>query len=120
MAKREVLGKMACPACDFDAAEIKLQKCGVKLYMHCPECNVQIFARTGQQEKAFRRAIEKTGVPPVKVEEPAKPEEAAPVEVKPAPVKVEKPAAKPAAKPAPAAPAKRGGLADALAFLGGN
>lgn len=114
MAKREVLGKMTCPACDYDEAEIKRQKCGVKLYLHCPDCNVQVFARTEQQEKAFRRAIEKTGVATVKVGEPEKPKEekqAAPEEAK-----VEAPAA-PVAKAKPEQ--KKSSLADALAFLGG-
>ena len=89
MAKREVLGHMPCPECDFERAEIKRQKCGAKLYRYCPECNAQAFARTEAQEKAMRRAIAKTGVPPVEVEAP-----------KPAP----EPEPKPAPEPKKAAP----------------
>jgi predicted nucleic acid-binding Zn-ribbon protein len=57
MMAREVLGTMPCPECGHPHAEIKHQKGGEKLYRYCPECNVQVFARTERQEAAMRRAI---------------------------------------------------------------
>lgn len=54
---REVLGTMPCPECGHPHAEIKHQKDGERLYRYCPECNVQVFARTERQEAAMRRAI---------------------------------------------------------------
>lgn len=57
MGKREVLGHMPCPGCDHENAEIKAQKCGEKLYLFCPECNLQVFARTEAQAAKMRRAI---------------------------------------------------------------
>lgn len=91
MAKREVLGLMGCPCCDHDKAEIKLQKCGQKLYLYCPECNVQVFARTPAQEKKMRAHC--------------KPAEPAP-EPKPEPEKKPEPAPKAAPKPEPKAKEK--------------
>lgn len=118
MAKKEVLGHMPCPECGHPEAEVKLQKCGVKLYRYCPECNVQTFARTAAQERAMRAAITAppvtgtdTGKPAPAVEPPAAPPEkkAAP----PAPTKKTPPAP-------PAPPKKASGLADALSFLTGG
>ena len=111
MAKREVLGLMECPCCDHKAAEIKAQKCGVKLYLFCPECNAQVFARTPAQEAKMRRAV--TVKEPEKAPEPqqdnhgekgAKPEPAR------APV--------PGPEPKKAAPASN--LGAALGFLTGR
>lgn len=45
MAKREVLGVMACPECGHPDAEVKVQKNGL-VYRFCPECNAQYFPRT--------------------------------------------------------------------------
>jgi hypothetical protein len=81
MGKREILGTMHCPECDFTDAEIKAQKCGVKLYRYCPECNAQFFARTSAQEKNMRKFItktpivlpEKTTVQPVEEKPPVQP-----------------------------------------------
>lgn len=45
MAKKRVMGVMACPECGFPDAEVKEQKNGL-LYRFCPECNAQYFPRT--------------------------------------------------------------------------
>jgi len=121
MAKREVLGYMPCPECDFERAEIKRQKCGVKLYRYCPECNAQAFARTEAQEKAMRRAIAKTGVPPVVVEAPKPapaPDPEKPAEPKKAAPKAKAPAPEPKPAPEPAPVVKKSAFSDALGFLG--
>ena len=84
MGKREVLGLVKCPECDFDGAEVKLQKNG-KAYRYCPECDAQYFART---DAASDRLLAKAGAK--KAQEP---------EPKPAPA--------PEPKAAPAKPAKK-------------
>lgn len=101
MGKREVLGLVKCPECDFDGAEVKLQKNG-KAYRYCPECDAQFFART---DAASDRLLAKTGAK--KAPEP---------EPKPAPAPEVKPAPEPEPKPAPKQ-VKKSGFADALAFL---
>lgn len=40
MAKKEVVGHMTCPECDFPDAEVKADKNG-NLYRYCPECSAQ-------------------------------------------------------------------------------
>ena len=97
MAKREVLGTMACPCCDHERAEIKAQKCGEKLYLFCPECNAQVFARTEAQAAKMRRALApkeatKVAPDPEKGVPKTDPEKGVP-KTEPAP-KVEKKAAK--------------------------
>lgn len=94
MAKTPALATCKCTECDFPDAEIKASKNGL-LYRWCPDCNVQVFARTPQQERAMRRIVEAKG--------------AAPAETPPAP----KPAPTPAPTPAPK-PAKTGGFLDHL------
>jgi len=97
MAKREVLGIIPCPCCDHERAEIKAQKCGEKLYLYCPECNAQVFARTEAQAAKMRRALAPREAPkePNKttVEEARAEPEKAPVPPAAAP-KVEKKPAK--------------------------
>ena len=104
MAKREVMGRMICPECGHDAAEIKAQKCGVKLYRYCPECNAQFFARTAAQEAGMRKHLKPAEPAPAAV---AAPSQAPAAEKKPEPAPA--PAVK---KPSP--------MGSALSFLGVN
>ena len=123
MAKKDVLGHMPCPECGHPDAEIKMQKCGVKLYRYCPECNVQTFARTPAQEKAMRAAITTPPVTGTDTGKPATDDGGLVKAVKPAPAKKAAPpvSEKPATPPEPPAPPKKpGGLADALSFLTGG
>ncbi len=57
MAKAPALATCKCTECDFPEAEIKASKNGL-LYRWCPDCNVQVFARTPQQEKSMRRIVD--------------------------------------------------------------
>jgi hypothetical protein len=101
--KKEVLGHIDCPVCTFKTAQIKEDKNG-HAYMHCADCNAQLFTRSDERDTLLRRrmrAVTVTVTEPEPLSKPAPP--AAPVTVtKPAQL-VQKPAA-PVTKPAPAQP----------------
>lgn len=59
MAKKQIIGVMACPECGFPDAEVKPQKNGL-LYRFCPDCNAQYFPRTA--ETSERLAVKMTPV----------------------------------------------------------
>ena len=99
MAKREILGTMPCPECDFDEAEVKPQKNPELCYRWCPECNAQYFPRSPETSA---RLLAKVGVPPISV--PAK---STGPDVKEPPDEPEPKTAKP-----------KSSMADALSFLG--
>lgn len=106
---KNVLGHAPCPGCDNERAEIKAQKCGQKLYLFCPECNLQVFARNPAQEAKFRRALE------VKAPEP---NNHGKEEARPEPEKAPVTAA--AAAPEPKKAAQVSNLGAALSFLTGK
>lgn len=101
---REKLGTMPCPECGHPEAEIKRQKCGVKIYRYCPECNAQFFARTPAQEAAMLKIINQN---PVTVKE-QEPENASPPQVSaPAPAQAQKKAEEAPKKAQPPVPAPK-------------
>lgn len=77
MAKREVLGTVACPECEHDGAEVKQQKNGLP-YRYCPDCDAQYFPRTTVAGRRLWAKIGRTdGGLPVSVTDPAPEPEAA-------------------------------------------
>ena len=47
-----IIGRAACPECDFASAHIKQSdKC---LFRYCPECHTQTFAKTEAQQERMR------------------------------------------------------------------
>lgn len=97
MAKKQMLGVMACPECGFPDAEIKPQKNGL-LYRYCPDCNAQYFPRT--VEASDRLAARMTPVSITRTDTQAG-EAGMPAggpEVAPAPVPEPEPEKKPASR----------------------
>lgn len=99
----QMIGRRACPWCEFGSAHVKRsEKC---LYLYCPECGAQHYARTERQEadlmKGTRpepsRAATGSGAPPA----PAPAPSATPPTIDATPTGSEPPAP-------PAAPRRRG------------
>jgi hypothetical protein len=95
----KIVGRKACPLCDFDAAHVKQsERCA---FLYCPECGCQLHTKNARQAELLRRGMRpEAGAAAA----PAAPVKAAAV----APVAA--PAAPPPAPTAPPKPAARGGL----------
>lgn len=101
----QLIGRLACPWCGFDAAHVK-QSEGKRPYHHCPECGLMTHAKSGDQARLLTRLMRPEGERP-----------AAPVPPSVGPQIVVKMPASPApatAAAAPAAPASRTSWADAV------
>lgn len=96
--KKTAIGHVRCPVCDFADAAVKEDKNG-HAYVHCSDCNAQVFTRNDFRDRQLRKRMRPVTVtvtdtgpqdPPAP---PAGPATAIPAKVAPAP-----------AKPAPPAP----------------
>lgn len=48
----KIIGRAACPWCDFDAAHVReSEKC---LYLYCPDCGISTHFRTDRQRDLLR------------------------------------------------------------------
>jgi hypothetical protein len=115
MASSKIIGRAACPWCEFDAAHVRESaKC---LYLYCPDCGTSTHFRTPRQRDLLQRhgiraegeakpAIEPAPVAPVAASEPQSPPTIAdPIIVPPAPAKPKRePRKKAPASPPPAPP----------------
>lgn len=61
----ELIGRMACPECDFPHAHVKIKtdKDGANPYRHCPDCGAQYFARSSRQAENLRKKMRPEGAP---------------------------------------------------------
>ena len=86
----KMIGRTACPECDFESAHVKeSEKC---VYRYCPECGSQHHARTPRQRADL---LKKTRL--IDTQAPAPAPEAKPADPpKPAPVPTPQPKARPA------------------------
>jgi hypothetical protein len=92
--RKEPIGHMACPECDFPDAEVREDKNGLA-YRYCTDCNAQYFSRTAERDKRLRAKMRATAAP-------AAPQDDAPAED----VKTDMP--EPQAPAAPPKPARKG------------
>lgn len=91
MARKQSVGLIACPFCDFADAEVREDKNG-KAYSYCPECDMQSFTRTAAQDARMRERMRPIAAPtPTPAPEPT-----------PAPAPIAEPAPEPSPQPAPA------------------
>lgn len=98
--KKTPIGHVNCPVCEFADAAVKQDKNG-HAYVHCPDCNTQVFTRNDHRDHQLRKRMRPVTV--TDTVEPAAPEPTAPA----VPAKPAKPTAPPAPPaPEPPAPAK--------------
>lgn len=101
MARKDAIGHIACPECDFDRAEVREDKNG-GLYRYCPACSAQYFtcgeATRERNLRAKMRPVPVTLTEPVTARAPA------------VPVTESAPVTAPAAAAAPAKVSRRVGL----------
>lgn len=92
MARKPLIGHVACGVCNHSAAEVREDK-GGRVYSFCPECYGQVFTRDDHRDRLLRARMrpviegEATRVDPA----PPSVTETAP-EPKPQPVTAPKPA----------------------------
>ncbi|WP_143133229.1 hypothetical protein [Pseudoduganella namucuonensis] len=91
--KKTAIGHVECPVCGFGDAEVKEDK-NDQAYIHCVDCNAQVFTRNAFRDKKLRDRMRPVTVT---VREPA-------ATAPPVPLPTEAPPAAPAARPAPPAP----------------
>jgi NMD protein affecting ribosome stability and mRNA decay len=101
--KKTNIGHVDCPICIFKDANVKEDKNG-HAYVHCPDCNAQVFTRNDHRDLHLRRRMR-----PVTVTVTDTAPEAAPE----APVPVAVPVFAPKAQAAAKAPAKQAAKAPA-------
>lgn len=109
----DLIGRMACPECDFPHAHIKIKndKEGAHPYRHCPECGAQYFTRNQLQASNLRKRMRPEGdsgtlIVPVGVK--AEPLPARPiVDMVKSKQKTPSPSPLPAPSPAPAPAAQK-------------
>lgn len=73
MPRKPLVGLADCPECGFPDAECREDRNG-RLYRWCPDCGVQVFARTAEQDQRMRakvRAVAPRAQAPAQVPEPA-------------------------------------------------
>ena len=55
----ELLGRRACPLCDFGAAHVK-RRDGKLPFVHCPQCGTVLSAKSGHQADLMLRSMRPT------------------------------------------------------------
>lgn len=99
--KKTPIGHVNCPVCDHKDAEVKTDK-NEHAYIHCPDCNAQVFTRNAHRDTNLRKRMRPVTVT---VTEPTQQPEAQPAPNTTPKAKAEPGTPGPAqAKPVPAAP----------------